>query len=73
MNNLVSNFVTFYKKWEIRSWKWEGRSGKWEMRCWKREIRYDKWEIRNLEVVDGVALNWAPGNGKWDSNEDSRD
>ena len=60
-------------KWESRSWKWEGRSGKWEMRCWKREIRYEKWEIRKLEVVGGVALNWAPGNGKWDSNEDSRD
>jgi len=51
-------------KWESRSWKWEGRSGKWKMRCWKREIRYEKWEIWNLEVVGGMALNWAPG--KWE-------
>ena len=46
---------------------------KWEIRSWKREIRYEKWEIINLEVGGGVALNWAPRNEKWDSNEDSRD
>ena len=43
------------------------------MRCQKQEIRYEKWEIRNLEVGGGMALNWAPRNGKWDSSEDSRD
>ena len=28
---------------------------------------------QDLEVGGGMALNWAPRNGKWDSNEDSRD
>ena len=65
LNNLTSPIPSSYMKWERRSWKWERRSGKWEMRCWK-------WEIRNLEVGGGMSLNWAPRNGKWDSNEDSR-
>ena len=43
------------------------------MRSWKQEIRCEKWEIINLEVEGGIALNWAPRNGKWDSNEDSHD
>ena len=36
-------------------------------------MRCEKQEIRNLEVGREMALNWAPSNGKWDSNEDSRD
>ena len=53
-------------KWEVRSWKWE-------LSSWKQETRYEKWEFRNLKVGGGMALNWVPRNGKWDSNEDSCD
>ena len=43
------------------------------MRNGKLEMRNKKGESGNGEVRVGMALNWAPRNGKWDSNEDSRD
>ena len=48
---------------------------KLEMRNEKREIGNEKQEvgIRNGEAGIGMPLNWALSNGKWDSNEDSRD
>ena len=40
-------------------------------------MRNEKLEMRNKKLgnckMDLDGLNWAPRNGKWDSNEDSRD
>ena len=41
-------------------------------------MRNEKLDMRNKQLGKlqdgfGMGLNWAPRNGKWDSNGDSRD
>ena len=48
---------------------WDVRNGKPEIRVFMliSHFSFPKWNF------DTKKLNWAPRNGKWDSNEDSRD